>query len=212
MKKGFFSIEGIEATGKTTVANMVVIKLKKDGFKVVTTREPGGIESAETIRNTIMDDSMKDISPMTELLLFMAARKEHLDKKIIPLLNSGHIVITDRFLHSSVAYQGGAKGLGIDTVFDMNKSLVDDYMPCTTFLIDVPVEISLERKMKVEEQNRLDKMSVDFYENVRSSFLCMADNDKFGRIVKIDGTLSMEEIADCIYESIIGGVCLRVVG
>lgn len=200
MRKGIFvSLEGIEATGKTTIANLLKEKMKNSEQEVVITREPGGIKSAETIRNVIMDNN---IDVETELLLFLAARREHLSKKIIPSLQEGKIVICDRYCHSTFAYQGFGQGIDIDKVVSLNNFATNGIMPDIVFYIDIPVKVSLTRKSKVDEQNRLDKMHNDFYERVREGFLEMSQDKSFGNIITIDGNKNVEEIVDEIYEHI----------
>ena len=112
LKSGIFIVlEGGDGSGKTTQAKLIAEYLKNNGFSVVLTREPGGVDTAEKIRTIILNE---DVDPVTEALLFASARREHLVKKVIPALNEGKIVICDRFLYSSLAYQGYARGLGIE--------------------------------------------------------------------------------------------------
>ncbi|MGL4800107.1 MAG: dTMP kinase, partial [Cellulosilyticaceae bacterium] len=153
MNKGLFiALEGGEATGKTTTAKALKERLEALGHEVIITREPGGIPSAEAIRNNIMD---YHVDPKTEILLYLAARREHLVSKVIPALEAGKVVITDRFHISSLVYQGHARGLGIDIVRELNAFVCDIY-PDLNIIIDIPVHVSMARKQHVDDINRLD--------------------------------------------------------
>ncbi|MEG0708092.1 MAG: dTMP kinase, partial [Cellulosilyticaceae bacterium] len=183
MNKGLFiALEGGEATGKTTTAKALKERLENEGFEVVITREPGGIPSAEAIRNNIMD---YHVDAKTEVLLYLAARREHLVSKVIPALKEGKIVITDRFYLSSLVYQGHARGLGIDTVRELNHFVCDIY-PDLNIVIDIPVEVSMARKQHVEDINRLDLEGRDFHQKVEDAYkmLCKENKDP---IIVIDG-------------------------
>lgn len=189
----FISLEGIEATGKSTIAEKVKSTLKD---RVVVTREPGGIKASEEIRETIMNN---DISDRTELLLFLASRKEHLDKRIIPELEKGKIVICDRYAHSSFAYQGYGRGLNLEEIKQLNDFVTENMYPDITFLIDIDVKTSMKRKSKVDEQNRFDKETFDFFQKVRSGYLDMSKKPLgYGNICVIDGEKSIDEIVEKI--------------
>lgn len=203
MNKGLFiSLEGIEATGKSTIA-----KSLKDiyGDRVLVTREPGGNAFAEKIREMIMEDG---ISRETELLLFLSARREHLEKVIKPALREGKIVVCDRYMHSSIAYQGHGREIGMDKVYELNHFATGGFMPNITFLIDVPVEISLKRKREVEEQNRLDQEDKAFYKKVRQAYLKMAVSNKdiYGNMKIVNGEKTIEEIIEEIKKEIDQGL------
>ena len=198
MNKGLFiALEGGEATGKTTTAKALKERLEKENYEVIITREPGGIPSAEAIRETIMDYA---VDAKTELLLYLAARREHLVNKVIPALEAGKIVITDRFYLSSLVYQGHARGLGMDTVRELNDFVCDIY-PDLNIVIDLPVQISMQRKQHVEDINRLDLEGEAFHKKVEEGYrmLCADNRDK---IVVVDGTKPMEEMIEAIYQVI----------
>lgn len=171
LKKGFFIVlEGGDGTGKSTQAKLIAEHLKSNGFEsVVLTREPGGVDTAEKIRNIILNE---DIDPITEALLFASARREHLVKKVIPALNEGKVVICDRFLYSSLAYQGHARGLGIETVYNINKLAVEDCFPNLTIMLDLDAQTGIDRifNNRTEETNRLDKESLEFHSKVREGY------------------------------------------
>lgn len=198
MKKGLFiALEGGEATGKTTTSKVLKEKLEADGYEVMITREPGGIPSAEAIRNNIMD---YHVDAKTELLLYLAARREHLVSKVIPAIESGKIVITDRFYLSSLVYQGYARGLGMETVRELNQFVCDIY-PDLNIVIDIPVHVSMARKQNVEDINRLDLEGEAFHQKVEEGYkmLCKAEKDP---IVVIDGTQTIENMIEEIYQVI----------
>lgn len=198
MNKGLFiALEGGEATGKTTTAKVLKERLEGEGYEVVITREPGGIPSAEAIRNNIMD---YHVDAKTEVLLYLAARREHLVSKVIPALEEGKIVITDRFYLSSLVYQGYARGLGIDVVRELNAFVCDIY-PDLNIVIDIPVEVSMARKQHVEDINRLDLEGKEFHQKVEDAYkmLCKENKDN---IVVIDGVQPMDEMIEDVYETI----------
>lgn len=193
-KKGIFiTLEGGEATGKSTAASVLKERFEKNGFEVLVTREPGGIPSAEAIRDTIMNF---EIDARTELMLFLAARREHLVNKIIPALNEGKIVITDRFFISSLVYQGYARGLGIDEVRNLNAYVCEGVFPDLNIIIDVPAEVSLTRKSGEDlEVNRLDLEGVAFHRKVSEGYRLIAAQG-IDPVVVVDGTVSLEALFD----------------
>lgn len=199
MAKGLFiALEGGEATGKTTTAKVVKERLEALGYEVVITREPGGIPSAEAIRDNIMNFH---VDARTELLLYIAARREHLVSKVIPALDAGKIVITDRFYISSLVYQGYARGLGIDTVRTLNDFACDGVYPDLNIIIDIPVEVSIERKKGVEDINRLDLEGYNFHKKVEEAYKAIheAGQDK---TVAVDGTKDMDAMIDEVFHII----------
>ena len=196
----FIAFEGGEGTGKSSATKMIEDLLKKDGFDVVITREPGGIPSAESIRKNIVD---YNIDSKTELLLFLAARREHLIKKVIPALQEGKIVISDRFSLSSIVYQGFARGLGIDEVRNLNSYTCDNFTPDLNVVIGIPAEVSIERKQNSGlEMNRLDLESIHFHKKVEEGYKIVA-NQKRENISIIDGLQPLELMVDNIYSVIL---------
>ena len=168
MKKGLFiTFEGPDGSGKTTIAKIVAEKLKEKGFDVVHTREPGGINIAEQIRNVILDPKNTTMDPKTEALLYAASRRQHLVEKVIPAIENGKIVICERFVDSSLAYQGYARGLGIDEVLSINNFAIGDLYPDLTIYLDIDEAKGLERVNSREiEKDRLDSESIDFHHKV----------------------------------------------
>ena len=169
----FVTIEGPEGSGKSSVTKEVVKLLEKDGEEVVLTLEPGGTPIAEQIREVILNKDNTALDPVTEALLYAAARRQHLKEKVWPLSKEGKIIISDRFLDSSLAYQGGARGLGIDYILSMNQFATEGYYPDLTLLFDIDPRIGLARiaANKGREVNRLDLEKIDFHDSVRQTFL-----------------------------------------
>ncbi|WP_285769121.1 dTMP kinase [Peribacillus sp. SI8-4] len=166
------SFEGGEGSGKSTVLRLLSNLLIPKGYNVVCTREPGGIEIAEQIRNVVLDKKNTAMDAKTEALLYAAARRQHLVEKIVPELEKDNIVLCDRFIDSSLTYQGHARGLGVKDIFDINQFAIEGYMPDLTLYLDVSPEIGLSRisKDNQREINRLDLESLDFHNKVREGY------------------------------------------
>jgi dTMP kinase len=196
LEKGIFiTIEGPDGSGKTTILQMLAENLVKEGHEVVATREPGGIEIAEQIRRVILDPENTAMDPRTEALLYAAARRQHLSEKVKPALNAGKVVLCDRFVDSSLAYQGHARGLGIDEVYSINEFAIENMMPAMTLYFDVAPEIGLERinKNKGREVNRLDMEKLEFHQKVREGYMIIAERFP-DRIVEIDASKELEAV------------------
>lgn len=189
----FITFEGGEGTGKTTIINYISKYLTDKGYSVISTREPGGIEIAEQIRNIILDVKNTKMDYRTEALLYAASRTQHLAEKVIPALNEDKIVLCDRYLDSSLVYQGIARGLGIDNVLKINMFALE-YMPNITFFIDVKPEICFKRlKDNNREMDRLDLEKMDFHDKVYEGYREVAKMFP-ERIISIDGDRTIEEI------------------
>ena len=199
----FITIEGPEGSGKSSVTKEVVKRLESEGFNVVTTREPGGTPIAEQIREVILNKENTKMDKVTEALLYAAARRQHLVEKVWPLTKEGTIVISDRFIDSSLAYQGGARGLGIDYVLALNQYATEGYEPDLTLLFDLDPEIGLARiaANKGREVNRLDLEKIEFHNEVRKTFLGLAERFK-NRFVVLDASKSFEEVIEDAYNAI----------
>ena len=199
----FVTIEGPEGSGKSSVTKEVVKLLEQDGEKVVLTREPGGTPIAEQIREVILNKENTAMDPVTEALLYAAARRQHLVEKIWPLSKEGKIIISDRFLDSSLAYQGGARGLGIDYILQMNQFATEGYYPDLTLLFDIDPRIGLARiaANKGREVNRLDLEKIDFHDSVRNTFLSLAKRFP-DRFVILDASKPFEEVIQDAYHAI----------
>ena len=191
----FISIEGTDGSGKTTQIKLLEEYLKKKGFYVVCTREPGGNPISEKIREIIIDKENSEMTAVTEALLYAAARAQHVATDILPVLNDGGILISDRFLDSSLVYQGYARGLGIKTVKDINRYAVDGLEPDMTFFLRLKPQDGINRK-KTQEQHELDRMESEdekFHTMVYSGYMQLVRRNK-KRIRVIDALKSVEDI------------------
>ena len=200
MKKGLFvAFEGGEGTGKTTAIDAIYDWIKEQGIECIKTREPGGKKIAEEIRQVILDKDNTAMDGKTEALLYAAARRQHLVEKVVPALERGAVILCDRFLDSSLAYQGYARGLGIDEVMAINKFAIDGYMPDISILFDLDPKVGLERISSNDERevNRLDLEKLDFHERVREGYNTVY-NVNSNRIVKIDAEKSKAEVQNDI--------------
>ncbi|MCT8136349.1 dTMP kinase [Anaerobacillus sp. CMMVII] len=195
MNQNFISFEGGEGAGKTTVIEALARFLKEEGYNFITTREPGGIQIAESIREIILDTKHTAMDGRTEALLYAAARRQHLVERIIPSLQAGKVVLCDRFLDSSLVYQGMARNIGLDEVLVINNFAIENCMPKLTFYFDIEPEKGLARiaKNKDREINRLDKENLDFHYNVRNGYLKLLTMFP-ERIVKINADRPLEEV------------------
>lgn len=186
----FITFEGGEGTGKTTQINILKKYLENQGLEVIITREPGGVISAENIRAVIFDN---EIDPITETMLYAAARREHYIKKIKPALDAGKIVICDRFIDSSIVYQGIVRGVGVDLVENINKYAINNVEPNLTIFFDLDPETGLKRvSLRNEQMNRFDKESLDFHLKVRKGYNLLSKTRN--RFVLIDASKSIEDV------------------
>ena len=204
----FITLEGPEGSGKTTAVEAAVRKLQEMGYEIVRTREPGGTPIAEQIRNVILDKGNTAMDPRTEALLYAASRRQHLVEKVWPALKEGKIVICDRYLDSSLAYQGGARGLGVDNILNINLFATENTWPDLTLLFDIKPELGLARisANADREVNRLDLEKLDFHNKVRDTFLDLAKKYP-DRFVIIDASQSREEVAKATMEAILSRLC-----
>ncbi len=199
----FITFEGGEGSGKSSVMKLLAERLEKEGYSVVTTREPGGTPIAEEIRNVILDKKNTDMDPRTEALLYAASRRQHLVQKVWPALQEGKLVLCDRFLDSSLAYQGVARHLGVDEILNVNLFATEGKYPDLTLFFDLEPEIGLARiaANAGREVNRLDLEKMDFHKNVRSAFQELAK--RFAdRYVVIDASQSFEKVFEDAYQAI----------
>lgn len=194
MEKKFITFEGGEGTGKTTLIEKLMTDLKSSGYEAIKTREPGGSKISEEIRNIILNVENTEMEYMTEALLYAASRRQHLEEVIKPALNSGKVVICDRYVDSSLAYQGHARGLGIDKVYKINDYAIDGFYPDLTIYIDVDPEIGLSRiKNNHRDMDRLDLEQISFHKKVREGYILVSKMFP-DRIKVIDGNDTIENI------------------
>ncbi|MFT8469837.1 MAG: dTMP kinase [Oenococcus sp.] len=199
MSRGYFiSIEGPDGAGKSSLIDRLTPKLHALlGDRFFQTREPGGVRISEAIRKIILNNDYSEMDARTEALLFAAARAQHVTEKIRPALAAGKIILSDRFLDSSIAYQGGGRGLGVQEVRQINLFATAGLQPDLTLLLDLPSEVGLARIMK-HRKNDVDRMDQDplaFHQKVRQTYLQLAQADP-GRIKVIDACERAEKIAD----------------
>ena len=192
----FITFEGPEGSGKSTVIKAVEEFLTKEGFNILTTREPGGIRIAEDIRDIILSKENTMMSAKAEALLFAASRSQHFEEKIIPALNEGKIILCDRFIDSSLAYQGHARDLGIDNVYEINKFAIGNRLPDVTIFIDVPPQVGLKRVFNnTRKVDRLDLETIEFHNKVYEGYHILAKRFK-DRFIIIDGTNPVETVIE----------------
>ena len=197
MKGYLITFEGIDGSGKTTQAVLLHKRLLSSGHNAHLLREPGGTVIGENIRSILLDTSFSDMSPQTELFLYLAARSQITSTAIIPALTRGDHVIMDRYIDSTVAYQGYARGLGIDEMIRLNKIATMGLVPDITFVIDCAPDIAIKR---IDSQpDRLESEGINFMRKVREGFIKLHNYDK-QRIIICDGNRNISEIeTDILY-------------
>lgn len=193
-KKGILiSFEGIEGSGKSSQAKLLYEYLVEKGFEVVLTGEPGGTTIGLKIRETLLSIEHKEISPVTELLLYNASRAQHIKEVILPAINRGHIVVTDRFSDSTVAYQGYGRGIDLNLIDFLDRIATKGLRPGITILLDLDVEVGLKRNRGINKTDRLELEDIEFHKKVRKGYLEIATKEP-GRIKLIDASVGIEEI------------------
>ncbi|MGO1337648.1 MAG: dTMP kinase [Leuconostoc fallax] len=192
----FISFEGPEGAGKTSVLQALIEELRPMlGDELVTTREPGGNPIAEAIRAILQPEEDNGMDKRTEALLYAAARRQHLVETIQPALAAGKVVISDRYIDSSLAYQGGGRDLGVDRIWTLNQFATEGLLPDLTVYLDVPADIGLKRVMQHRQGkiDRLDKEDLSFHIKVRNTYLALRDQFP-DRIQVIDATQPLETV------------------
>lgn len=201
----FISFEGPDGSGKTSVLRRIVPEMRKwTENNVVLTREPGGSEIAESIRHIILNPENTEMDSRTEALLYAASRRQHLAELVLPALTKGDWVITDRYIDSSLVYQGVARGIGIEEIYEMNQFATEGLMPELTLYLDVRAEVGLsriERNRQADEINRLDKEKLEFHQQVREGYLKVLEQFP-ERIMRIDAEDSIDAVAENCLEII----------
>lgn len=195
MKGLFISFEGNDGSGKSSVIKAIYQRLVDEGYNVVLTREPGGSKIAEKIRDVILDVDNTGMDEWTEAILYAASRREHLQKTILPAISAGNIILCDRFLDSSLAYQGSGRHLGMDKVYELNQFATNGILPDLTLLVCVHPEIGLARiKKNARDMDRLENETINFHHDVYDGFqeLCKKYPD---RIKVVNGEQTPTEVA-----------------
>ena len=201
MNKGYFIVlEGPDGSGKSTISEIICEKLKEKGFSVVHTREPGGIEIAEEIRNIILNPKNTSMDARTEALLYAASRRQHLVEKVVPAINEGKLVICERFVYSSLAYQGYGRGLGFDDILKINDFAIGEHYPDMTIYLDINEEEGLKRIENRAFKDRLDNESINFHHLVNEGYQEVLRRFKDTKVV--DATLSIDEVVNKCLELI----------
>lgn len=201
MKASFIVFEGPDGSGKSTVSKEVFSRLERDGYPVILTREPGGIKISENIRDIILNPSNQEMDGRTEALLYAASRRQHLVEKVIPALNENKLVLCDRFVDSSLAYQSYGRGLSLDDIININKFAIEGVYPDFTVFLDVEAQVGIDRIKDRSFKDRLDQESMDFHERVFNGYksILKDSGDKY-RI--IDASKPVSEVVDMAYKII----------
>jgi len=195
-RKGIFiSFEGIEGSGKTTMTRFIAEMLMTDGYEVLSTYEPGGTKIGQKIRDILLLPEHKEMNYLTELLLYNAARSQHLKEKILPALESGKIVITDRFSDSTIAYQGYGRGIELPLIMSLDYIVTGGLKPDITILLDVDIGTGLMRNKGINKIDRLELEDIEFHRKVMNGYRRIAGEEP-GRVKIIDASLPIERVIE----------------
>ncbi len=197
MKGKFITFEGCEGSGKSTQIRLLSERLKREGRDFIVTREPGGSAVAEKIRQIILDPANKEMCDECEALLYAAARMQHLKEIVAPALERGTLVICDRYVHSSLAYQGYARGLGFDYVAGINAPALGEFAPDLTLFLDITPSAAFERKHGADKDDRIEQLGLEFHAKVYEGYALQLKKFGYMRAVECGGT--KYETADRIY-------------
>lgn len=201
----FITIEGPDGAGKTTVLNELFPRLQMIANKeIIKTREPGGVLIAEKIRQIILNPDHRQMDERTEALLYAAARRQHLVEVIIPALNEGKIVICDRFVDSSLTYQGAGRRIGMKEIAQINEFATEGLEPDFTLYLDVDSDTGLRRiqNHRKKDIDRLDLEGLEFHQRVRHAYLKLAEENPV-RIHRIDAKMSLQEVVESSFSAIV---------
>ena len=195
----FITFEGIEGCGKTTQVELICRELDSRGVDYIRTREPGGTQIGEQVRSILLNPKNQELAPTAELLLYLADRAQHIAEKILPALGQGMIVLCDRYMDATLAYQGYGRGLDRVEILELNRLATDGLKPDATFLIDLPVETGLSRATrrndetgKAHTEGRFEEEDLTFHNRVREGYLALADMEP-ERFKIVDGSQNPEE-------------------
>ena len=207
-KRGLFiTFEGPEGSGKSTQLRRLAVRLREQGHAVLETSEPGGTPIGMQIRRILLDSKNLEMRPTTELLLMFAARAQNVDEWILPALSRGEIVLSDRFTDSSLVYQGAARGLGAEVVYEVDRIACRGLVPDLTIVIDIETEVGLERahgrnRKTQDVETRIDEQAVGFHRKVREAYLQLAA-DEPARVKLIDGARSEEVVEKDVWSAVL---------
>ncbi len=205
MKGLFIAIEGPDGSGKSTIVKKISKMLNIDKINHITTREPGGIDIAEQIRNIILNPNNTAMDAKTEALLYAASRRQHLVEKVIPALKNNKIVLCERFVESSLAYQGHGRNLGINEVFSINQFAIEDVMPDLTVFLDISPEVGLSRIASRSSLDRLDLETIDFHKRAYVGYETVKKMFK-DRIIVVDANRELESVVNDVYKIIVNKI------
>ncbi len=192
-KSKFITIEGTEGVGKSTNIEFMLNYLHENSIDSIVTREPGGTENAEKIRDILLNSNNEQVPEIAELLLFFSARSFHVSNAIIPALQNGKSVICDRFTDATIAYQGYGRGFDISQINMLSSWVLADLKPDITILLDAPADIGMQRTMNRGYRDRMESEDISFYERVRQGYLKLAIEQP-NRFQVIDATQSIQEV------------------
>jgi dTMP kinase len=208
IKRGLFiTFEGPEGSGKSTQLRRIAARLREEGRTVLETAEPGGTAIGMQIRRVLLDSKNLEMRPTTELLLMFAARAQNVDEAILPALSRGEIVLCDRFTDSSLVYQGIARGLGAEVVYEVDRIACRGLVPDLTIVVDIATELGLERahgrnRKTHHVETRIDEQAIGFHRKVRDAYLQLA-SDEPGRVKLIDGSRSEEQVEKDVWNAVL---------
>lgn len=199
MRGLFITFEGPDGAGKSTQVQKLSEHLSKNDIPFIHTREPGGTAISDKIRSIILDPEHAEMVDETEVLLYAASRSQHVNEKIIPALNEGYVVLCDRFVDASIAYQGVGLGLNVDTIKTINQFATGGLAPDRSYMIDLPVEIGKERMVARNQLDRIEQKETEYHEKVRNAFLTLHEQNQ-DRITLVNGDNHIDEIFYVIKE------------
>ncbi|WP_126424656.1 dTMP kinase [Brevibacillus marinus] len=189
----FITFEGPDGAGKTTQVEAFARALRQQGYDVLVTREPGGTPLSDKIRALLLDPAHKEMADATEVLLYAAARAQHVQEKVIPALQSGRIVVCDRFVDASIAYQGYGLGLAVAEIVEINRFAAAGLQPDRTYLLDIPVSVGRLRLGQRERLDRIEQKGEQYHQRVRNGFRQIAEQYP-QRVRLIDANRSIEQV------------------
>ncbi len=197
----FITFEGTDGSGKTTQIKLLEAYMKEKGYEVILSREPGGTRVSEIIRDIILNPENKEIVPLTEMILYAASRAQHVAEVIQPAVKSGKIVICDRFVDSSYAYQGAGREMDLKMIADVNRVAINGMVPDITFFLDIDPEVAIKRRINSTGADRIEQEKLDFHKRVYDGYkkLSILYPD---RIKTIDAANSVDDISAQIKEYI----------